>query len=187
MLRHKNDGDVEVIEAGEYSAFSCRVAELSRNLSESGRRLSLTFFCGASENFDASIVEILRSFCSQLLMAERLKFDVESVISEQTQLDALGNGNLNELEKLFEHLLFAAAKSYNAVVCFIDGVHVVERFNDGFRLFSKDFQFFEQLTNRIQKDKTITFKVLLTLPQQSYERWDQLTSAIIGIPTVRRK
>ena len=125
--------------------------------------------------------DILRSFCIQLLAAARLEFDVVSIISTREQLLSLQGGDLRELQKLFEHLVFAAARSYSAVVCFIDGLHVLERVENGFRLFSEMFEVFERLAGRISTNRTFPFKLLLTLPEKSHKRWDQLNRGHIEI------
>jgi hypothetical protein len=74
--------------------------------------------------------------------------------------------------QLFEELVTEFSRSEGTLVCFIDGVHVIEQATDGFAIFRGLFQSFEGLCAMAREKRSFGFKVLLTLPQQTSEDWE---------------
>lgn len=182
MIREPDQVDEnapEEIEGGDFSLLSYCVAALSENMAKRKNTFSITFFCGwyrdtttgGRENIN---VFMLRALCYQLLDILGTSFDPYRYGYTDESFVQIREGRLSKLLQLFKDLVQTFARSGCTLVCFVDGVHVIEESEDEFNNFLRVCKSFKRLADHARDTESFTFNVMLTLPQQSHRDWQQL-------------
>lgn len=181
---NQDDNAPDVQEAGEFSFLSPSVAVLARYMTRIPNVVAITFFCGSYRETRGHTkglkTTLLRSFCHQLVGIDGLDFDLENSVYSTHVLSKLREGNPKYLQTFFEDLVVDLSKSGGTLVCFIDGVHIIDNEEIGFEEFSRTFEAFTNCFHTGRENRNgFNFKVLLTMPQQSNSDWDLLNNGEI--------
>ena len=169
------------IEPSEFSILSHYVTMLAQWMpARVENTIPLTFFCGSYKAVSGDntgsmmICDMLRCLCHQLLSTEGVPFNPQDCQFSDQDFQLLFDGNIMQLEALFERLVasFGRLRSESTLICFIDGLNVVEQSEERVRNFL--YNIFRRVSRVSRLMRGFSFKVLLTQPGGSDQDWSRL-------------